>query len=143
MTWPEYFPQDCPPQDVVSPSGVFYRVVADKIGRTLKKEHFESPRQSQRKRVWPPNVCECQLCGVSLLKTMEDSIKKANQLLALGRYRDCVGRLAIGEIEDSAGVMKHTPDIPSNLLSHHDWWVPEEIDPLQFFSYSNTVIENS
>lgn len=142
MNWPTFFPENCPPNDAKPSIGIFYRVIIDRKGRTIKLKHFISQRQSQPNRTWPPDICECNLCGVSILKELEDSVKLAKILLdTIPAFRQSVGLIASGELNPSMGKLKHTPDVVNNLESHHDWWLPDGCDPSTLFNYCDQVVE--
>lgn len=143
MEWATFFPINCPPQNTKPASGVFYRVITDKKVRPLKEKDFHSQRKSQPNREWPQHVDPCELCGVSITQTLDDSIKTA--LMLLGRVpalRNRISFIAKGDLQPNMGVIKHTPNVPDGILSHHDWWVPEGVDPLSVFFYCGEKVEN-
>jgi hypothetical protein len=142
MKFPDFFPDSCPPSDSVSANGDFYRVVNDKDGRTLKKEHLKSHREKQPNRTFPPDYAECELCSVSLLKDLEEAKSFAKFLLALPSNRNNIGRIAYGTLSAEMGKIKHTPKPESNQLSHHDWWYPEGFDATTCFAYNDIKIDH-
>lgn len=142
MIWPDFFPDGCPTDSAKAASGQFFRVVPDRIGRTLKEKHFLSHRESQRNRQWPPDVNECDLCSVSLMQDIEDAKKHAMALLnAIPAYRNRVGRIAYGVLEPSCGKIKHTPDFVNGYISHHDWWCYADANATNFFQFTEIVVE--
>jgi hypothetical protein len=142
MKFPDFFPENCPPSDSVSAYGDFYRVVTDKDGRTLKKEHLKSHREKQPNRTFPPDLSECELCSVSLLKDLEEAKNFAKFLLAFPSNRNKIGRIAYGTLSSEMGKIKHTPKPESNQLSHYDWWCPEGFDATTCFTYNDVKIDH-
>jgi hypothetical protein len=141
MNWPAFFPNDCPPGDAKPASGLFYRVVPEKKQRDLKAEDFYSHRKKQPDRVWPPDRCPCSLCGVSVMETLEDSLRLAQLLLIIPAFRNKTCFIAKGTLAGHHGLIKHTPDIEKGLLSHHDWWVPDACDPSPVFEYCKEQVK--
>lgn len=143
MNFPNFFPKNCPPIGSIPAKGNFYRVIIDKEGRTLKKKHFESHRESQPNRDFPPIISECDLCSVSLLEDIEEAKAFAKYLLnTIPAYRNRIGLLAYGSLSSEKGKIKHTPKPESKQLSHNDWWLPENFDGSSCFEYNGVKIEH-
>lgn len=139
--WPSYFPKDCPPSESDAAQGQFYRVILERVTRSIKAKHFLSQRESQPNRIWPPDITECELCAISLMKDIEDAQRKAQSLVnTIGAFRESVGRIALGTLTAETGKIEHTPDRLNGYESHHDWWKREAIDPLKYFEDCDVVI---
>lgn len=144
MKWPNFFPENCPPGDSRPSSGVFYRVILDYESSAINAKHFRSHRQSQPRRIWPPDIRECDLCSISVLQTLEESIKLTNLLLdSVPANSRKIGRVARGSLDPTMGKIKLTPDERNNLQSHHNWWLSEEIDPAPSFECLDILVTRS
>lgn len=82
-------------------------------------------------KVNPEDRLHCDSYSISVLADASD----------IPRYRKFVAgfsnrRIAEARLDESHGVLLNTPniDIQEPAQSHHDWWVPVDIDPLPLFS---------
>lgn len=122
MTWPSFYPDDCPPADAMPASGGAYRLVETNPPR---REDFRSHRDRFPER--PFHVPEWQACGVSIYRDVED-IKRLRRRIRKLRSLD----IAYGELEPSLGLVLPTPS--TSEPSHYTWWIPVEASPWKVFS---------
>ena len=122
MPWPDYFPDDCPPQDAQPATGDVYRVVK------------QNPPESRdfiplrKKNNGDFGEDECKVCGLSVFRRFEDAVEMKN------RERGMKNRLiAKGTLSPDLGKIKHTRSSKPYGKSHHTWWVPTEVEPWSVF----------
>ena len=128
MQWPDYYPENCPPEAAEPASGTFYRLVRrdpvqleDFIPLYIDRpENFENI----------PIDEVCQGCGVSVCKNKQDIERLQN---SSGKMRK--RQIAEGELNPTLGAIKHTPS--RKYKSHHTWWVPIEVKPWLVFNVVN------
>lgn len=121
--WPDYFPQDCPPQDSRPALGEVYRLIN---GALPNENDFKSYRQRGRKISAAP-FGECQACGLSVYTDVEDVSRLKNRIPSQRKKVIVVGML-------HPGLGKILPTPSHNEKSHHTWWVPEGCAPCDVFS---------
>ncbi len=121
--WPTNFPTQCPPEDAVESSEVFYRLVdSDPVSeqdfwsyRQLLDAGLERPRRSD------PDPCLA--VGVSIFDSPENAARVRG---AFGALRS--KRIAAGDL-DGSGVVKQT-----GRRGHHTWWRPADDTAWQGFA---------
>ncbi len=117
MTWPNFFPTNCPPDDVTSAYGVtVYRLIN---GNSPKATDFKSYRELHPGREF--KVPECQVCSISVYTSFDDINRLKKRIPSIRKKK-----VSKGVPVEPAGVLKHTP---SNEDSHHSWWIPEGAKP--------------
>lgn len=143
MTYPEFFPENCPPIDAEETNGTFYRLIKEKIKKELNEKHFKSPRENQLKRIWPPSYCECELCAISLIKDPNEIHKQKSILKSkIAAYSSRKIFVAKGNLLSKDGVIKNTPNKEEKIFSHHDWWKNKEVESWQKFHYIDDYDES-
>lgn len=112
-TWPDSFPDACPPSDAEVASGSFYRLVDSDppTQRDFMNHHELLAAGRFRSRFWPD---DCIAAGLSVFGDVADAQKTR---AAVGPLRK--KKIAVGEIT-GAGRMKHTPR--HSKCTHHTWW---------------------
>ncbi len=123
MKWPEYFPQDCPPDDAREASDRVYRFIEQD---RPTPEDFLTVRELYPTRKFPETEKECRACAISVFASKED----LRLTRRFGRFRNA--KIAIGYLTPEAGILKHTPT-PKTNNSHHSWWTPIGVEPWTFF----------
>lgn len=121
MQWPDYYPEDCPPENARPASGVVYRLIRQ--SHPTSKD-FRSHRETQPHRTF--DVPECIACGLSVFMDIEDVIRLQKRVPALRRRR-----VAKGTLVSDLGNMLPTPSRTGR--SHHTWWVPVSTQPWELF----------
>jgi hypothetical protein len=115
--WPDYYPEDCPPEDCEDCAGRFYRLVE----RNPPDETDFIPNY-----LLFPDREDCRTCtgaGLSVFGTE----KSARNLRQLPVFRDHF--VAVVVLPSSAGKMKR-----GNAKNRHHctWWVCDKVSPLGF-----------
>jgi len=119
MTWPEWFPVDCPPSSAVPADGSYYRLVEND---PVKESDFTAWREEVikgwRRRSWSA-AKEAHAAACSVFADLEDveDVQKAT-----GGTR-ALKMIALGDITGS-GEMEHSPS--KTHSSHYSWWRPVE-----------------
>ncbi|HVV77155.1 MAG TPA: hypothetical protein VHC43_14075 [Mycobacteriales bacterium] len=112
-SWPDSFPEGCPPGDAVEAVGQMYRLVDSSPPSSSDfASHAEQLAAGTiKKRRWAD---DCAAAGVSVYSdvTAVETVR-----LSAGPLRKKM--VAIGDLSGS-GVMKQTGATPS----HHTWWRP-------------------
>lgn len=125
MTWPTNYPDDCPPNDAVTPNHTVYRFIKDNppVKRDFSSHVDKSPTSTFTDR--------CKACGISVFIDLEEAI--AAQSLIPGIAKKMIALCAISHDD---GRIKHTP---KNINpEHYTWWKPVEFDINRF-----TKVEDS
>jgi hypothetical protein len=125
MEWPKHLPPDCPPTDAQSKSIEVYRFLDN--DNQLKHENFLTVKEKSPNRAFKQSEKECRACALSVFTDRDEVIALQD---TVPRWRRPI---AIGKINTTSGLIKHTPSSDTNN-SHHSWWVPVNIKPWQLFS---------
>lgn len=128
MQWPDFYPENCPPEEAQPASGIVYRLVQQDLAQPEdfiplyidKPENFENKSISE----------VCRGCGVSVCKDRQD-IARLQKSSGKMRKR----QIAEGELNPTLGVIKYTPS--RKYKSHHTWWIPIRIKPWLVFNVIN------
>lgn len=120
MTWPDHFPENCPPEEAIPASGLVYRL--------LKDDHIQPwDFLSHRERFPNKNffLPECQVCGLSVYLDIEGVRKMQRRVSSMRGKKLCYGTLT-----PEMGAMKPT----GHEISHRTWWPTKECDRSAPFS---------
>lgn len=105
--WPAFFPANCPPSDTIEATGTVYRFVKnDPPIPSDFASHVETGRRFHGD--------ECQACGLSVFRNLEDLNDMRSRVKAFRSQYTAIGNL-------NTGVVKFTP---ASAASHHSWWLP-------------------
>jgi len=117
VSWPVYFPAECPPQDA-APS-------ADAVFRLVQKDQpqpddflpwcIENERMDKKK--------PCMSCGISVFDELAD-LRRMQRRVPSQRMKF----VARGILHPELGVSK-----PTGKPTHRSWWMPEGADPSPTF----------
>lgn len=121
MKWPEFYPENCPPEDAEPASGTFYRLVEynPPQAKDFKSVFEENPEQFT-------HIPMVKRCGLSVHTDPRDS----NQLKKrVRKFRN--RQIAEGRLNSTLGMIQHTPSAEE---SHHTWWVPIGAEPWLVFN---------
>lgn len=115
-TFPPHFPNNCPPQPHTGIAGIFYKVVKnmDKSDPT----HFKSQYDLGEMAHLEPSE-GCGRRSVSILASRDEAVRLSQQYQQKGKF------IAQVNLSNGHGVIHHSPT--KNLLSHHDWWIPDGV----------------
>ena len=122
MQYPDYFPDDCPPEDAQPATGDVYRVVKQ---NPPNSRDFIPFREKQSRDFGKD---ECKACGLSVFINFEDAVDMKNRR---GGMKNRL--IAKGTLNPDLGKIKHTPSNEPYGESHHTWWVPAEAEPWNAF----------
>lgn len=114
MEWPDFYPENCPPEEGEPTSGIVYRLVRNDLPQTKDFTTFyeENPKFFEGN----PHLI-CKGCGVSVYRDPKDITRLKK------RYKKFKNRhIAEGKLHSALGVILHTPS--PRIISHHTWWVP-------------------
>jgi len=128
LTWPDYFPDDCPPGDAQVADGEVYRLVSQ---NPPLNTDFRPRVIEQTNGEYSSNLCKA--CGLSVFRDLSD-IEETRRYS--GALKNKI--VAKGTLIPEAGVLKTTPNARRGGKTHSTWWVPDEFDPTHLFQ----VIEN-
>ena len=122
MQWPDYFPDDCPPQGAQPATGDVYRLVKQ---NPPESKDFMPLREKKTSEDFGEK--ECQACGLSVFRNVEDAIRVKSR--ARGMEKRIVSK---GTLSPHLGRIQNTPSKMFGKL-HHTWWVPTEGQPWSIF----------
>jgi hypothetical protein len=109
-TWPEHYPEKCPPDTATDVSGEVYRFTSK---TNPKHKDFLSYYELKPNNDW--GKMECQARGLSVYTTKEDCRAAIDTIPALRKKYLCVA-----ELHGEAGVIAETPSQNSN--NHKTLW---------------------
>ena len=125
LTWPDLYPENCPPAEAEPVSGTFYRLVRHNPARA---EDFKSVFEENPKRFnYIPTI---ENCGLSVQKDPQDSERLERLKKRARKYKN--RQIAEGNLNPTLGMIQHTPS--KKYKSHHTWWVPVEAKPWTVFN---------
>jgi hypothetical protein len=117
MTFPDGWPEGCPPDDVEAAAGIVFRLVkSNPHEETDFRTHHESGKL--------PNAPPCLRCGLSVFRSREDAEHQHRAYPKLGKY------IATGELQAEHGVTKLTE---GRQPTHTTWWFYEGVDRRAIF----------
>ena len=132
LTWPDFYPEDCPPAEAEPASGTVYRLVKHDPARAEDfKSAFEgNPRGAIKKET-------VNIYGLSVHRDISDSERLERHERLKNRARKYKNRqIAEGNLNPALGMIQHTPS--NKYKSHHTWWVPVEAKPWTVFNVMNS-----
>ena len=121
LTWPDFYPENCPPAEAEPASGTVYRLVKHDTARAedFKSVFEENPKGAKKKKT-------VKIYGLSVHRDLSDSERLKN------RARKFKNRqIAEGSLNPTLGMIQHTPSIEE---SHHSWWIPFGTEPRLVFN---------
>lgn len=114
MTWPDHFPENCPPIDASRVEGQYFRLVtADPPVEWDVMSHKERDPGKN----WGSG--QCRACGLSIYGDEEEARKTRRRIPALRGTK-----VAIANVTPASGVVAPTPT--RTAKSHCTWWVFEK-----------------
>lgn len=118
MTWPDYFPDNCPPANAQPTTSALVFLFIRKGQPTA--DDFRSYKEKN-----PQNSFRnpCKACGLSVFTDRDDERIYRDKIPGFRRRR-----LVQGRLKKRDGLIKSTP---STIPSHHTWWIPKEAKNLQ------------
>ena len=121
LRWPDYYPENCPPEDAQPASGVVYRFCRGREPRPADfyPHHIRFPNMEFH------DLCQSG-CGISVYRTPGDIEIAARLVPGMDKKVPAVGSLAAEH-----GVTKPTPQ--EDRPTHTTWWIPVGIDAHELF----------
>ena len=114
--WPPDYPKNCPTAPLTEKPGVYYRMIlkSDKVRRRDFKPHLKKNDNG--------NICSNR--SISIFSDIKDA---ENVLYQSPKF--CYRNIVKLELNGNHGIIHNTPN---NNNSHHDWWIPENVNPLDY-----------
>lgn len=112
MPWPDFYPDDCPPEDAEPASGEVYRMIR---GRTPQEKDFKS-YQEMRGPDAEFSQPECVVCGISVYTDIEDISRmraRLQQRVPKLRERKFIAK---GILNSSLGKILPTNNTKSHII---------------------------
>jgi hypothetical protein len=119
LTWPSFFPSECPPTDAEDASVVVFRIVSSDPPTA---SDFLSYAQTNPTR----NGGKCKPSGLSVFTGIDDALDYLG--MVPGEVQGDAPRHLVARalLSPEAGKIKHTPS--AMRKSHHTWWAPDGFD---------------
>jgi hypothetical protein len=118
MTFPEGWPNDCPPAEAIDASGMIFRIVnREPPAPEDFVSHFEAGKL--------PKAPPCLRCGLSVFQELGDAIHQRRLLPKLGRL------IARGEVFAQHGKIKLAT---GKQPTHTTWWAYRDVNRASLFS---------
>lgn len=127
MQFPDYFPDNCPPDTAQPATGTVYYLVKND---PPTPDDFLSKRQKNPNLRFRPDEKECQACGISVYTEIEDLLNVRQRYPDMGNMKPAVGNLT-----PNLGVLQPTPSKKSP--SHHTLWLAIDAQPWTVFQVIN------
>ena len=116
---PDYYPDNCPPEDAEPVDGIYYRVVKECPPTKLD---FVPNKLKDPLRLWQSAKDKCCACGISLFSDAAQAQKKMKRFPQIGN------KIASAELKPDHGLVKKT-----GRASHHTLW-PQATPPHSLFT---------
>lgn len=119
FSWPDFFPDACPPVEADLATGTVLRLVANDPPSPddFRPWCVENGRLAKTK--------PCESCSLSVYGLLED-VRRMQKRVPGQRPK----AVAQGELNSEMGLTKPTPHKKD---SHLSWWIPEGVDPAPAF----------
>jgi len=119
VEWPDFYPENCPPEEAEPASGTVYRLVKH---NPPQAEDFLSTWEEFPGRFPKPNT---RISGASVYTDLKDIERLKNRIAHLRNRKTAKGELnpTLGFIQQTEGKEK----------SHHTWWIPIGAEPWLIF----------
>ncbi|MFM0596069.1 hypothetical protein [Paraburkholderia dilworthii] len=128
-SWPDHFPEQCPPSHATDLSGSTFRFIN-------KRQPTEYDFTSHYERLpggdWAGQ--ECKARGLSVLRTYDDCVTMREGVPALRRKH-----LAVANVAAPVGVVATTPS--ANCVGHCTWW--RNVSPAEAAKHFSLLTESN
>lgn len=122
-SWPDDYPESCPPPNAIEMSGTVYRFIN---GANPAERDFQSHYERQPDKSWGEEACKAR--GLSILRTTADCGDMRKAIPALRKKR-----IAMATVTTAVGLLATTPSISCN--GHCTWWrAPKPAEVVGLFS---------
>ena len=120
VSWPSFFPPQCPPSEAKDASAEVFRLVSS---NPPSVSDFEPWAQRHPKK-WMGN---CKASGLSVFTAKSDALRLMRRVPGMSVPGDLI---ASANLLPEAGKLMHTP---RDGNSHHTWWAPVGFDYIVTF----------
>lgn len=127
MSYPEFFPENCPPPESTLAIGEFYRFVNSIHAAPQKNDFLPWLKEYPDRKYY---VTKCQACGTSIFPSLDAVNNMLAKVPALRKKK-----IAKGLLNSGFGKIQNTPS--QTEKSHYTWWIPEGSEPWRFFQIIN------
>lgn len=120
-TFPSHFPHDCPPNPQEELPGIYYRVVPSETlsNRENFQSHFELNLRPDLEDSEP-----CSRRAVSMFGSYASAVNLSKQYPNKGKF------IASLNLNGGHGIVHKSEN--NKWRSHHNWWLPNGIDPTHY-----------
>lgn len=126
-SWPDHYPQSCPPSEAIELTGTVYRFIN---GASPAERDFHSHYERQPDKDWGNESCKAR--GLSVLKTTAGCGEMRKAIPALRKKR-----VAVATIDLPVGLIATTPS--NSCDDHCTWW--RTVHPSEVLGLFTTVSE--
>lgn len=123
MSYPDFFPENCPPSESNAASGEFFRFI-NKANTSPQEDDFLPWIKEFPSRQY--YVTKCQACGTSVFPSLDAINNMLDEVPGLRKKK-----VARGVLNGDLGKIKNTPS--QQEKSHHTWWIPKGSEPWKLF----------
>lgn len=131
-SWPEHYPQQCPPKEAYYHNGDLFRFINR---NNPQSRDFKSYYEMSPEKDWGNKACQAR--GLSVLKCALGVEEMRDAIPALRRKK--VSKAIISSVD---GMLANTPS--SSSQRHCSWWVPASLGNLDqlFVTANESEFEN-
>lgn len=126
-SWPDHYPQSCPPSVAIELSGTIYRFIN---GADPSERDFQSHYERHPEKDWGTDACKAR--GLSVLRSTADCGEMRKAIPALRKKRVAVAALSV-----RVGLIAPTPS--RSCEGHSTWW--RALQPSAVVGLFTTVAE--
>ena len=132
MSYSDYLPCNCPPENSNNASGKVYRFI-NSYNENPALDDFLSQREldPDPDEKYSDLFVECKACGLSVFTSLDDVLKKARRIPNLKSKK-----ISEGVLNERLGKILNTPSRRSGN-SHHTWWITKDSKPWKEFKLIN------
>lgn len=112
MQWPDFFPNECPPNSATSAQGTFYRLV---YRNTLSERDFHPLKFKKPNEDFGEKAC--QSSGLSMFQDIDEVRRLRRRARGMEKRR-----IARGDLAPHLGKILSTPGVEGR--THYTWWLP-------------------
>lgn len=127
MNWPSFFPPNCPPPEAKDASGTVYRFVKN---NPPLAEDFLTHKHRYPHQIFTGEKL-CQACGLSVYISEKDILWARKSVP--GMRKKLIVKANLAALAAEFGKLKDTPSATSS--PHYTWWVPENVQPWELFTW--------
>ena len=123
-SFPNHYPNDCPPQPYNEECGRYFRLVKNEV--KSDPAHFKSHYEANLRPEYEATK-SCSRRALSMFKDYEEAVNLSKQFPNIGKY------IAFLDLIGGHGVI--CEENYCSFKSHHNWWVPTDVNACEFCSH--------